>query len=1544
MVPETIEGYELSPQQKRIWSLQRREGGFFFWGRHVLRVDGDLEPGILKNALGQVVERHELLRTEFRFLPGMARPLQVVSPQGESLYRTCDLRALPSAAQQAHFRALVGYSLDSQQGYRSSGPLGITHVILEPDRHFIAIEMPALAADSVSLCILAREICQSYVACRDGKPIPHPRVQYADIAQTLNECLESDRYAFARKMWRERTARMEGLPDPPFNSASDVFRLRSTDVPVGCALIARAREFSTRIGIDIEGLLLTCWGLLMCRISPAKEVTIGLCCDGRTNSILGETIGPLSRHLPFGFRSGHSDSFRELARATETRRLRFADEQHYFDPGALDTESDHHQGYTACFEYLRLLDNASATAPVFVSQSLFSICDRCPTKLTIHEDGHGLLCRLEYDSSALPESDASNIAECLAMLLESALRAPEAEVESLEIFSPGAKAELLALAKGRNVPPDSRCVHTLFEMQARDLPDSVALVFRDHQLTYGELNRRSSRLGQYLRGRGLEAEDRVGLCLERGLDMVIAILGVLKAGGVYVPIDAGFPGARVRYILQDARISLLLSQSTLLPRLPSNSSFLYLDREWDLVVQYGQSDRPSYDTPGGLAYVIYTSGSTGQPKGVGIEHRQLVNYVKAVEEVLEMQAGWRMVIVSTFGADLGHTMLFPSLCLGGELHVLSEECARDAKLWNRYASERRIDCAKMTPSHLEVLLKDGEGLPQKWLALGGEACSREWLARLSGRKPGCRFLNHYGPTECTVGAVTHRVADGEQGSVPLGRPLHNVATHVMDVGGRPLPVRVPGELYIGGACVGRGYLNQPGHTAEKFVPDGLGTQPGTRLYRTGDRVKWRADGKLEYLGRLDHQVKIRGHRVELGEIESLLVQHERIRQSVVCVDENGTGGKSLKSYVVPSEGAAVTVSEIRFYLQDSLPLYMIPSVIITLEQMPLTPNGKVDTAALRQLREAETYFDDQGPQTPEEEIVSGVFTDVLAREDIGRHQNFFDIGGHSLLAAQVISRMSQDLGVEIPLRTLFENPTVTGLGAILREARASDRHKPIHPIRPVASIGTLPLSFAQQRLWFLDRLSPGNSAFNISAAARVLGPLNVVTLENGISEIIRRNAVVRTDFVEDNGLPSQVIAAPEFFRLPITDLSGLTLLDQDACIHELAEIQALRPFNLARGPHLRVRFLATGPEEHVTLFVMHHIVSDGWSMALLTHDIQSVYEAFSQGESWGSPEPEIQYADFAVWQRDWLKGEFLDSQLQYWRRHLARRPPRLSIGSRREGPQTTSYSGAQREIRISSQATEMTRALSRQEGVTLFMTLLAAYAVLLYRCTGESDLLVGTDVANRNHGQIQKLIGFFVNQLVLRVNLSGDPTFQESLRRVREVALGAYANQDLPFDKLVEALNPERSLTGTPLFQVKIVLQNIPQFNSDPGFAPDRRLTFAPIEAGKVRTAQLDLNLIVRETQHNLIGQLRYSTEVFDEMQAYRFLKDLERILEIVGEQPAAKISTIVTLLDEAENSELIGIRNSVLANRKKRIEGSRRRLVTPLSGDEGEVTTADRS
>ncbi|MEW5931246.1 MAG: amino acid adenylation domain-containing protein, partial [Gemmatimonadota bacterium] len=1048
------------------------------------------------------------------------------------------------------------------------------------------------------------------------------------------------------------------------------------------------------------------------------------------------------------------------------------------------------------------------------------------------------------------------------------------------------------------------CVHELLAARAASAPDAPALSCGGEVLTRGELERRANRLAHHLRRRGVGPETRVGLCLERGPEMVVGVLGVLKAGGAYVPLDPAYPAERLAYTLADSGAALLVSQGGLVDALPPfEGEVVRLDAEREAIAAEPEEAPESGVGVRNAAYVIYTSGSTGRPKGVVVEHAGLAATLLGARDTFGFGAGEVMPVLASYAFDIWGFETFAPLLAGGQVRLLGRETVRDAEaLVEELASVEALHAVPALMREVVARVQAGPGTLERMrrVFVGGDAVAPDLLEQMQAAFPEAQVWVLYGPTE---GSILSSAAALRRERSPdwqvVGRPLPGVGMYVLDAGGSLLPPGVPGELCLAGGGVARGYLGRADATAEKFVPDPFGGVPGARLYRTGDRVRRRPDGEYEFLGRTDAQVKIRGFRIEPGEIEAALLALSGVHEAVVAVREDAPGQKRLAAYVVPREGADLSTAELRARLAERLPEHMVPSAFVVLDKLPLNANGKVDRRALP-APEQGAGAEYAAPRTPAEELLAGIWAEVLKSERVGALDNFFELGGHSLLATQVISRVRAAFGVEAPLKALFEAPTVAGLAGRI-EALRSAGTLPAPPIVPVVREGPLPLSFAQQRLWVVDRIEPDSAAYNMPFPLRLRGAPELPVLRASLDALVRRHETLRTTFSEEGGRPVQVVHPPRPVPLPTVDLRGLPEKARRAEAKRLSGAEAMRPFDLARGPLLRSTLLRLGETDHALLFTLHHIVSDGWSMQVLVREVSALYAAFARGESADLPELPVQYADFAVWQRAWLSGDVLEAQIGFWKERLGGAPPLLTVSTDRPRSAAGGARGRTHRFILSPGLSSGLRALSRAEGATLFMTLLAGWQALLGRYAAQEDVVVGTPIAGRTRQETEGLIGFFVNMLALRADLSGDPTWGELLGRARETALGAYDHQELPFERLVDELGVERSLTHTPVFQAIFALQRSGRDDDGlelGGLALERWGQAAGV-------TKFDLNLTVTDEGEGLGGLLAYRAGLFEAETVARMAAHLEVLLEAMASRSGQRLSE-VPLLRGAERAQLL--------------------------------------
>jgi amino acid adenylation domain-containing protein len=1504
----------LSFAQQRLWFIDQLEPGNAAYNiPAAVRLDGRLDVTVLARALKEIIERHEVLRTTFATVEG--QPVQLVAEPHDYDLPVVELSHLPEAERAAE--VVRRATAEAQQPFDlARGPLlRVVLLRIADERHVLLFTMHHIISDGWSMGVFVSEVAALYQALTSGAsarlaPLP---IQYADYAVWQREWLTGATLDEHIAFWRTQ---LEGvsvleLPTDRPRPAAQTFRGARLYFTLPAPLTRALKTLARQEEATIFMILLAAYKALLGRYSGQTDIAVGTPVAGRNRAETEGLIGFFVNTLVMRTDLSGQPSFRELLRRVREVSLEsLAHGELPFQKLVAVLQPERDLSHTPLFQVWFALQNAPAPAIVCEGLTIETMdidpgVSQFDLMLNVTEGEHELACMLGYNTDLFDAATIARFSAHFETLLAGAVANLDLPISELPLLTPAETEQLLKdWNDTRTEQPDAR-LHELFERQATRTPAAAAVVCDRAQLTYGELNERANRLARHLRQLGVGPEVKVGVGLGRSASMVVGLLGILKAGGAYVPLDLKYPLDHLAFILEDAQVSVLLTEEALEDRLPAHmAQTVYLDADWPLISEQPAENLSRNVAPENLAYVIYTSGSTGRPKGVMITHAGLSNYLSWAVGAYAA-AGRGAPVHSSIAFDLTVTSLFVPLASGGAVHLVQEADGVDG-LAHTLRQGSDFSLVKITPAHLELLrhLLPAEAAAGKTgvLVIGGEALTWPALAYWRTHAPETRLVNEYGPTETVVGCCVYegRAGDPETGAVPIGRPVANTQLYLLDEAQMPVPVGVRGELYIGGAGVARGYLRRPDLTAERFVPDPFSIEPGARLYRTGDLARRLPEGELEYLGRLDGQVKLRGYRIELGEIEAALKGHPGINECAIALREDTPGEKRLVAYVVPEPSAPPTVAELVRYLKGRLPEYEVPTAFVTLEALPLTVNGKVDAQALPpptvERATAERAF--VAPRTPMEETLAGIWSEVLGVEQIGVYDGFFDLGGHSLLAVQVISRIRAAFDVEIQVRVLFESLHIAGLAEVIEAALGSGLRATSAPIRRRARGAELPLSFAQQRLWFIDQLEPGNAAYNIPAVLRLEGYLSAAALEETLNRLVARHESLRTTFEAVEGRVRQVIHPAQPVTLPVIDLTHLAEAEREAEALRRAAAETQCPFDLARGPLLRVLLLRLAEERHVLVVTMHHIVSDGWSMSVLVREVSGIYGALMSGAEAQLDELSIQYADYALWQREWLTGEVLERQLDYWRAQLAGVSV-LELPTDRPRPAAQTYRGAQHAFSVEADILERLGAVGQESGATLFMILLAAFKLLLHRYSGQSSISVGTPVAGRNHAETENLIGCFINTLVLRTDMDGDPVFVELLARVRETALAAYAHQDVPFEALVEHLQPERDLSRTPLFQVMFVMQNAPVEGLElPG------LTLSPvlIESG---TTQLDLTLSVRETGRGLELVFVYNTDLFAAATIRRMSRHLETLLRAVAVEPQARISTLA-LADAAERRQLL--------------------------------------
>ena len=1053
MEKRVIEGYRLSPQQKHLWSLQQTDQSLPYRTQCAVLAEGNLSTEILKAALQDVINRHEILRTTFESLPGMIFPLQVIADSSMLSIDVDDLSGLDSKKQQARIEALLHQASQLPFDFQKAPFLHLSLVVLSPHKHMLLVTLPALHADPAALENLVREISRSYTACLQNKELPKEPMQYTDLSEILNELIESEDTETGREYWRKQDLSALLTLKLPFESQSSEkagFEPQFLTSTVNPSVVAKIEALVGRYNTSASVFLLACWQVLLWRLTGQSDIIVSAAYDGRTYEELKEALGLFAKYLPLHCHLEENLQFSQLLEHADKSIRDVYEWQEYFtweQTGASAGDGTELSYFPFGFDFEESPGTYSAADVSFSIYEQHACIDKFKVKLSCVRRGDSLIARFHYNSSLFAADDIKRLAGQFHKLLESVIDNAGARIGELKILSDIERQQLLVEFNDtkRDYPKD-KCIHQLFEEQAERTPDNIAAVFRDQQLSYTELNARANQLARHLQTLGVRPEVRVGICIERSMEMVVGLLGILKAGGAYVPLDPTYPKERLAFMLEDVQSPVLLTQERLVAALPTDAAGLVcLDSDWKVIAQKSAANPISEAQAENLAYVIYTSGSTGKPKGVMISHQGLVNYLSWCTKAYAVAEGRGALVHSPIGFDLTITSLFSPLLVGRSVVLIPEDEGVEA-LSAALCNGDSFSLIKITPSHLELLnqslsAEEAAGRTRA-LIIGGEALRGESLSFWRTHAPGTRLINEYGPTETVVGCCVYEVPAKASISdaVPIGRPIANTQLYVLDIHLQPVPIGVAGELYIGGDGLARGYLNRPELTAERFIPNPFSTEAGARLYKSGDLARYRADGNIEYIGRIDDQVKMRGFRIELGEIEAVLNQHAAVRDAVVLVREDEPGDKRLVAYVVAARNeAAPTDSELRSFLKEKLPEYMVPSAYVVVDEIPLTPNGKVDRRALPAPSEARPELEGVyvAPRTELEEAVAGIWAEVLKVEQVGIHDNFFELGGHSLLVTQVVSRVRKSLQVELPLRSLFESPTVAELTETIKKAKDS---------------------------------------------------------------------------------------------------------------------------------------------------------------------------------------------------------------------------------------------------------------------------------------------------------------------------------------------------------------------------------------------------------------------------------------------------------------------------------------------------------------------------
>ncbi len=1513
-----------------IYALSPLQEGILF--HHILGGPGD--PYLLTNRLAfpdrslldrylaavqAVVDRHDILRTAFVW-NGQSAATQVVWRKAPLSITEVELGGSGVAPAQE-----LAQRFDPRR-YRmdlTKAPLFQFVIAREPgSERWLMIELQHhLIGDHSTMEILHGEVNAILTGRADQLPAPQPFRNL--IAQARLGLSEAEHERFFRELLGDIDE-----PTAPFgliDAHRDGTGVREARRTVPASLNDRLRAQARRLGVSLASLCHLAFGQVLARASGREQVVFGTVLFGRMHAGPGadRAMGLFINTLPM--RLDLDDTpVEDSVRRTHTVLAELLRHEH-----ASLALAQRCSGvaaprplFSALLNYRHQRPHAARDATDDdVARARHPLAEvewlgseertNYPLAVSVEDFGHALGFTAQVALPVAPERVCEYMERALDGLAEALERAPTSPVpvRSIDVLTPAERALMLDTWNATGAPyPRDRCIHRLFEEQARRAPAATAVVHGDVELSYAELDRRANRLAHRLIEEGVSPGDRVATLLERGVSLVVAQLAILKVGAAYVPLDPQAPAARQAWMVADCAARLVLAEIGDHGAADLAARVLCIEVA---PVNAGTCSAPdlslSSEAP---AYVMYTSGSTGTPKGVVVPHRA-VNRLVFDSGHTDFTAQDRVAWVGNPAFDISTLEVWAPLLHGACLVIVSRADVLEAKSLRAAVQGQQVSVLHLTAALFSQVVDFlGDVLGRlRVLLVGGDVVDPAAARRVLRNHPPGVLLHCYGPTEGTTFATIHRVAgvDEEAVRLPIGRPIANTRVYVLDAHGQPVPLGAVGELHVGGAGVASGYLDRPDLTAERFVPDAFSPETGARMYRTGDLARHLPDGALEFLGRSDHQIKVRGYRIELGEIEARLLEHPAVREAVVVLRGGGAEpGRLVAYHTVAGEADGASAALLRAHVSATLPDYMVPSAFVRLEALPLTPNGKLDRKALPAPDgDAAVTRAYEPPEGAIEETLAALWAELLGVARVGRNDHFFELGGHSLVAVRLQSRLLDSLGVELPLAGMFARPVLARQAEAVAAILARSGGQVPAPIARVARDGALALSFAQQRLWFLSRLGAG-ATYHMSMGMRLVGGLDRDAWRRSLDRLVARHEALRSVFVSAGG-------EPRIELLPET--CGFALVEEDLehdpraaeRLEKLSELEAHAPFDLERGPVIRGRLIRLGPEEHVFLLTQHHIVSDEWSMAVFTRELDALYGAFAAGRADPLPPLVIQYPDYAAWQRRWLSGDRLEAQVDYWRGALAGAPALLELPTDRPRPDQQSYTAGFVAVDIDAELTRGLERVSHEHGTTAFMTVLAAWAAVLARLSGQHDLVIGTPTANRGRREVEDLIGFFVNTLALRVDLSGEPSLAELLARVRATALAAQDHQDLPFEQVVEIAEPLRRLDQTPIFQVMFAWQNHDAAGLDlPG------LTVEP--AGRAPDAvKFDIELSLGVADGSIVGGFLYSSALFDAATIERhrgYLVAALRALVADADQPALRVD----LLDPAERTLLLETWNSTEA------------------------------
>lgn len=1505
--------------QREVWLASRhsREASLAYNESVTLRLAGRLDLAALQAAVDAVAARHESLRATFgpdgtTMCVASAQPIPITGS---------DLRGLEPAAQVLAVEGLLHDEVEHAFDLEHGPLLRVRRVVLAAELHLVVLTMHHIVCDGWSFGLIVRDLGRLYaqhVAASRGEAVASDvgvAASFADYALAHAAHEHSAAGRADADHWLQRFANVPAPLELPIDRprrARRSFASKRTDVVLDAALVERLRRLAARDGASLYSMLLGGFAALLHRLGGGDNLVIGVPTAGQSEPGFGEVVGHCVNLLPLRVPVEPAQPVRDMARTAQAAMLDAFEHQRFTygtllkklvlprDPARLPLVS-------VMFNLDQAFDTDGSGFPGLSLDVKGNARTHENFELFVNavQEGGALRLECQFNSDLFDEQSVRRWIGGYELLLRGACETPERPLGEIDVVVPADRA-LLAQWNATTRPfPHTLGVHDLIEAQVARTPERIALVSGAASLSYRELDERAALIAAALRTRGVGAGARVGLCAGRGAGMLASMLGVLKAGAAYVPLDPSYPADRIAHMVDDAGLALLISEPAYatLFNWPAASCLLLHDSGAPIeAVAPGALPAPQAAVPAeSPAYVIYTSGSTGKPKGVVVPHRAVVNFLTSMARQPGLDGDDTLLAVTTLSFDIAVTELLLPLTVGARIVLATRDDAIDPLRLRELIETQRANVMQATPSTWRMLVDaDWRGGPGFKALCGGEPLGAD-LARELGARTGSLW-NMYGPTETTVWSTLSAVTRGAP-SIDIGVPIANTSVWILDARGGLCPVGVPGEIAIGGDGVSLGYLHRPELTADRFIADPFSVPPNALMYRTGDRGRWRADGRLEHLGRLDHQVKVRGFRIEPGEVEAALLADPGLVRCVVIAREDRPGDVRLVAYLVARDAQPLDEAAIRSRLKQTLPDYMLPQHFVGLPAIPLLPNGKVDRHALPVPSAKSTVVRRHvPPRTGSEQVVASAMEAALSLPELGAEDNFFALGGHSLLAAQFAASLASTTGLHVPMSAVFEAPTIAELAAWIdassqnpgpaasfaATARADgDAGEP--PANGDAN--TAPASLMQQRIWFLEQLRPGTSTHNTPSAHRLSGPLDVAVLERAFNAVIERQAVLRTALVRrDLDLVQQIAPALTVSLQPVHDLGAVEPGRREAELLELLQARASEPISTDTAPLFRVAMYRLAPEEHVLFFMPHHLIWDGWSFDIFYTEMAALYAAFTHGVEPRLPVLTWRYGDFSRWQKQWLEGSDAKRQLTYWSERFAALPEPLALPLDKPRPAQMSGAGETQPIAWPASLVEQARAFGAARGATLFMTLLAMFALLLHRTTGQRDIVVGSPFRGRHRPQDERVMGFFVNALPLRLTVDADHNFAELLAQVRIVVLEAFAAPDVPIERLVQALKLPRDESRTPLYQAFFSFQD----------ARDRQRDWGPLRQTQLHVFQKgaaeDLGVWLLDHGDGLAGGLTFATDLLLPVTAARTIQRLEQLAKAALGEPERALRELGSL------------------------------------------------